>query len=84
MMASDSAAHLPLPLINTAVDGGNLAASSHTRQFLAPHDALNASKEKAVHEDDEPVKFILLAEFDIDQGATLSMQYPFPTGTNEQ
>lgn len=30
------------------------------------------------------VKHVLLAEFDIDQGATLSLQYPFPTGTDEQ
>ena len=33
---------------------------------------------------EEPVKFVLLAEFDIDQGATLTHQYPFPTGTDEQ
>jgi hypothetical protein len=26
----------------------------------------------------------LLAEFDIDQGATLAYQYPYPTGTDEQ
>ncbi|KAG7553659.1 hypothetical protein FFLO_02944 [Filobasidium floriforme] len=32
---------------------------------------------------EEPVKFVLLAEFDIDQGATLTHQYPFPTGTDE-
>jgi hypothetical protein len=35
-------------------------------------------------EDEEPVKFVLLAEFDIDAGATLAQQYPFPTGTDEQ
>ncbi len=34
--------------------------------------------------EDEAVKFVLLAEFDIDQGATLAYQYPFPTGTDEQ
>lgn len=34
--------------------------------------------------EEEPVKFVLLAEFDIDQGATLTHQYPFPTGTDEQ
>lgn len=28
--------------------------------------------------------FVLLAEFDIDQGSTLAHQYPFPTGTDEQ
>lgn len=35
------------------------------------------------HEDNE-VHFILSAEFDIDQGATLTHQYPFPTGAREQ
>lgn len=34
-------------------------------------------KEEAVH-------FCLLAEFDIDAGATLAHQYPYPTGTDEQ
>jgi len=38
-------------------------------------------------EDDEHqnhVHFVLAAEFNIDKGATLTHQYPFPTGTNEQ
>lgn len=35
-------------------------------------------------EDDEAVHFCLLAEFDIDTGATLADQYPHPTGTDEQ
>lgn len=30
------------------------------------------------------VHFVLAAEFNIDKGATLTHQYPFPTGTNEQ
>ncbi|KAJ9120179.1 hypothetical protein QFC22_003078 [Naganishia vaughanmartiniae] len=80
MMASDPLARLPL--IKTAIDGELLATSSHARKFLGPDDALISSKEP-VDDDEEPVKFILLAEFDIDQGATLSLQYPFPTGTNE-
>lgn len=33
---------------------------------------------------DEAVHFCLLAEFDIDAGATLAHQYPYPTGTDEQ
>ncbi|KAJ9103891.1 hypothetical protein QFC21_002354 [Naganishia friedmannii] len=81
MMASDSAARLPL--INTTVHGEGLAASNYARKFLGPNDPSKASKEAVVDDDEEPVKFILLAEFDIDQGATLSMQYPFTTGTNE-
>lgn len=34
--------------------------------------------------EDEAVHFCLLAEFDIDAGATLADQYPHPTGTDEQ
>jgi hypothetical protein len=82
MMASDSPARLPL--INTAVDGGGVAASKHSRRSLGVIDLLDGSTDTPANDDDQPVKFILLAEFDIDQGATLSMQYPFPTGTNEQ
>lgn len=33
---------------------------------------------------EQNVQFILLAEFDIDQGSVLSHEYPFPTGTDEQ
>jgi len=32
----------------------------------------------------DAVHFCLLAEFDIDLGATLAHQYPYPTGTDEQ
>ncbi|RSH89393.1 hypothetical protein EHS25_002505 [Saitozyma podzolica] len=32
---------------------------------------------------EDSVHFVLLAEFDIDAGATLSHQYPYPTGTDE-
>lgn len=32
----------------------------------------------------DAVSYVLLAEFDIDQGATLAHSYPFPTGTDEQ
>jgi hypothetical protein len=32
----------------------------------------------------DAVHFVLLAEFDIDQGSTLAYQYPYPTGTDEQ
>ncbi|WVQ78521.1 hypothetical protein IAT38_000607 [Cryptococcus sp. DSM 104549] len=34
-------------------------------------------------EQEEAVHFCLLAEFDIDAGATLAHQYPYPTGTDE-
>ncbi|KAJ2960119.1 hypothetical protein NQZ79_g4476 [Umbelopsis isabellina] len=35
-------------------------------------------------EDAQHVQYILLAEFDIDKGASLTHQYPSDTGTNEQ
>lgn len=44
---------------------------------LSRLDAPEPAKEDNVH-------FCLLAEFDIDAGATLSHQYPYPTGTDEQ
>lgn len=44
---------------------------------LSRLDAPEPPKEDNVH-------FCLLAEFDIDAGATLSHQYPYPTGTDEQ
>ncbi|KAI8869398.1 spindle pole body interacting protein [Ramicandelaber brevisporus] len=34
--------------------------------------------------DDRHVEYILLAEFDIDKGSSLTHQYPQPTGTDEQ
>jgi hypothetical protein len=30
------------------------------------------------------VSFVLLAEFDINQGSVLAHQYPYPTGIDEQ
>lgn len=36
------------------------------------------------HGKEDAVHFCLLAEFDIDAGATLAHQYPYPTGTDEQ
>lgn len=36
------------------------------------------------HGNEQAVYFCMLAEFDIDTGATLAHQYPYPTGTDEQ
>lgn len=46
----------------------------------------NAIGDVEEHSDDkeDAVHFCLLAEFDIDAGATLAHQYPYPTGTDEQ
>lgn len=40
--------------------------------------------EEAEGRQEDAVHFCLLAEFDIDAGATLAHQYPYPTGTDEQ
>ncbi|KAL7423106.1 hypothetical protein Q5752_002405 [Cryptotrichosporon argae] len=53
---------------------GELAAELESE--LADLDIVETEEAEAVH-------YCLLAEFDIDAGATLAHQYPFPTGTDE-
>lgn len=48
-----------------------------TQEDMGLEGTIDALNEDAVH-------FCLLAEFDIDAGATLAHQYPYPTGTDEQ
>lgn len=48
-----------------------------TQEDMGFEGAADEPNEDAVH-------FCLLAEFDIDAGATLAHQYPYPTGTDEQ
>jgi uncharacterized 2Fe-2S/4Fe-4S cluster protein (DUF4445 family) len=43
-----------------------------------------ADVEDHAEDKEDAVHFCLLAEFDIDAGATLAHQYPYPTGTDEQ
>lgn len=45
---------------------------------------LGDDEEEIGEGEDEAVHFVLLAEFDIDLGSTISQQYPYPTGTDEQ
>jgi hypothetical protein len=65
-------------------------ASSPAPPDLAALKLTEKDFEKAIaaSDDSEPkedaVQFCLLAEFDIDAGATLAHQYPYPTGTDEQ
>ncbi|KAE8540973.1 hypothetical protein D1P53_002326 [Cryptococcus gattii VGV] len=47
-----------------------------TQEDMGLEGTIDAPNEDAVH-------FCLLAEFDIDAGATLAHQYPYPTGTDE-
>lgn len=46
--------------------------------------AISDVEEDASEDKEDAVHFCLLAEFDIDAGATLAHQYPYPTGTDEQ
>ncbi|ODN98332.1 hypothetical protein L198_03576 [Cryptococcus wingfieldii CBS 7118] len=61
---------------------------SKTSQECAPN--INLSRDDSIDLDaiaaepeEEAVHFCLLAEFDIDAGATLAYQYPYPMGTDE-
>lgn len=66
------------PAAPPATDGG----AKHERDF---EDELGeVDDDKVTPIKDDAVHFCLLAEFDIDAGATLAHQYPYPTGTDEQ
>ncbi|WWC70797.1 uncharacterized protein I206_104749 [Kwoniella pini CBS 10737] len=56
---------------------------SDLTQDLAPDLAFELDGSGNVMNEEEAVHFCLLAEFDIDAGATLAHQYPYPTGTDE-
>lgn len=51
---------------------------------LRTYDDLDRERDDNNGTEDEAVHFVLLAEFDIDLGSTISQQYPYPTGTDEQ
>ncbi|KAK4689547.1 hypothetical protein P7C73_g555, partial [Tremellales sp. Uapishka_1] len=57
---------------------------SSARSNFTIHSTLYDSEPDEVPEVEDAVHFCLLAEFDIDAGATLAHQYPYPTGTDEQ
>jgi hypothetical protein len=91
---------LPPPNLGIAIDTLNLESSTvipsdpssstsrprkSSKRSNGPYNkSRNSFLEGDEAMEEEPVKFVLLAEFDIDQGATLTHQYPFPTGTDEQ
>lgn len=68
--------------------GGAVSGSLTTPFESGLDDQVGEGMEKergmSSEEEDEAVHFCLLAEFDIDTGATLADQYPHPTGTDEQ
>ena len=63
--------------------GDQSGYNHHTAVDAAPGLGLDIDLEMEELEG-ESVHFCLLAEFDIDAGATLTDQYPHPTGTDEQ
>lgn len=76
----DGALRIPKTSSNTTTSASTSAAGRGTK--ISTRLQQHGGQDTDVVE--EPVKFVLLAEFDIDQGATLTHQYPFPTGTDEQ
>ncbi|KAK8858558.1 hypothetical protein IAR55_002787 [Kwoniella newhampshirensis] len=67
----------------------NLTAASVERDFESElgntplPDDVDLDGTGGAEQEEEAVHFCLLAEFDIDAGATLAYQYPYPTGTDE-
>ncbi|WVW84697.1 hypothetical protein I302_106731 [Kwoniella bestiolae CBS 10118] len=68
----------------------NFTTQSTERDFesdlthdLGPDSAFDLDGTGMIGDEEEAVHFCLLAEFDIDAGATLAHQYPYPTGTDE-
>jgi hypothetical protein len=61
----------------------NFTVTSTERDFESEL-ALEGDEDDSGEFREDAVHFCLLAEFDIDLGATLAHQYPYPTGTDEQ
>jgi hypothetical protein len=63
------------------------SSSAHLKTLDNQH-SVSGESESVQHilggDQEDLIRKVLLAEFDIDQGATLSLQYPSPTGTDEQ
>ena len=57
---------------------------SAERDFESELGGLSEETFGSIANGEEAVHFCLLAEFDVDAGATLAHQYPYPTGTDEQ
>lgn len=81
MAEEDGAPRIPKTSSNTT-NSASTSAGGRRTNISTTHIQQHGGQDTDIVE--EPVKFVLLAEFDIDQGATLTHQYPFPTGTDEQ
>lgn len=79
----------PVSAESGIVDRADGDAGRGIEDSFRPPDTAKLSTGTRGEEDDledvgDAVHFVLLAEFDIDQGSTLAYQYPYPTGTDEQ
>lgn len=61
----------------------NLAELDFGSELGTDATAAGSSTAPGTRAGEDAVHFVLLAEFDIDAGATLAHQYPYPTGTDE-
>jgi hypothetical protein len=61
-----------------------MASNDRDSESNFTRDAYSHGETTGRVEGEEAVQYVLLAEFDIDAGATLAHQYPYPTGTEEQ
>jgi hypothetical protein len=73
----------PVRSPGTPSSRSNITTRSLERDFDAEL-ALDADEVADEGIKNDAIHFVLLAEFDIDAGATLAHQYPYPTGTDEQ
>ncbi|EPQ26928.1 uncharacterized protein PFL1_05563 [Pseudozyma flocculosa PF-1] len=69
-------------------DATRTTASSSVGEQRPAQPSFPTANDRAIVDDDDDesqrhCRFVLLAEFDIDKGSTLSHQYPAPTGYNE-
>ncbi|TXT13546.1 hypothetical protein VHUM_00913 [Vanrija humicola] len=68
---------------NTAAAVSPVTPTAKTVEHHDFDNEIGDVEEDDFEDKDEDVHFCLLAEFDIDAGATLAHQYPYPTGTDE-
>ncbi|WVR06325.1 hypothetical protein IAU60_003356 [Kwoniella sp. DSM 27419] len=88
MSATSHTSFVPPPRTPSAKSNFTVASTERDFESELGHDlgvGPSAEYEAAEEENnqEEAVHFCLLAEFDIDAGATLAYQYPYPTGTDE-
>jgi hypothetical protein len=90
--------HSSITAFGRRYNSDKMSVSSHINSYAPPTPAKSiftgaseldfdenfGDAEHPAQDGEDAVHFVLLAEFDIDAGATLTHQYPYPTGTDEQ